>query len=426
MTERLIAVANGNVMGYLTRHERVRLIFSYDEAWRRASGAYPISLSMPLVGAEYGHAVIEPWLWGLLPDNENVLARWARRFQVSARSAFSLLRATGEDCPGGVQFAPPDRVDRLLGARTPDVDWLTEEQVGARLRVLNEDGSAWRLPGDAGRFSLAGAQAKTALYFGEGRWGVPRGPTPTTHILKPPIPGFPGHCANEHLCLTLARALGVPAARSRVRWFGEETVLVVERYDRVSTADGLTRVHQEDLCQALGLPPTAKYESDGGPGCGRMAHAIRTCSSRPGRDLRTFVRALALNWTIGGTDAHAKNFSLLIGAGGGASLAPLYDVASLLPYPGHYEPRLRLATRIGGEARLGYIQVRHWTRFSAEVGLPAAEVRALCETVAVDVADRLPGIVSAARAQGLEDAILGQLEERIGARAAACQATMRA
>lgn len=426
MTERLVAVANGKVMGSLSRRKHERLTFSYDEAWRRAPGAYPLSLSMPLAGDEYGHDGIAPWLWGLLPDNENVLARWARRFHVHARSAFSLLRATGEDCPGGVQFAPPDRVERLLGGQDPEVDWLTEEQVGARLRTLKEDGSAWRLPGDAGRFSLAGAQAKTALYFADGRWGVPRGRTPTTHILKPPIPGFPGHCENEHLCLTLARALGVAAARSRVRRFGEQTALVVERYDRVGAADGLVRVHQEDLCQAMGLPPTAKYESDGGPGCGAMAQAIRTHSTRPGHDLRRFVRALALNWVIGGTDAHAKNFSLLIGAGGRASLAPLYDVASLLPYPEHYEPRLKLATKIGGEARLGYIRTRHWTRFAGDVELPAAEVHALCEGVAVDVAGRLAGIVAAARADGLDDAILDRLEERIGARAIACQATMRA
>ena len=411
-------------MGCVTRHERGRLTFSYDEAWLRASGAYPLSLSMPLAGAEYRHDVIEPWLWGLLPDNENVLARWARRYHVSARSAFSLLRATGEDCPGGVQLAAPDRVDRLLGPRTREVDWLTEEQVGARLRALNEDGSVWRLPGDAGRFSLAGVQAKTALYLADGRWGVPRGRTPTTHILKPPIPGFAGHCENEHLCLRLARAVGIPAARSSVRRFGEEPALVVDRYDRVGTADGTVRVHQEDLCQALGLPPTAKYEGDGGPGCGRMVQAIRTYSSRPGRDLRTFVRALALNWIIGGTDAHAKNFSLLIGAGGKASLAPLYDMASLLPYPGHFEPRLKLAAKIGGESRLGYIQTRHWIRFAGEVGLPAAEVLALCETVAVDVADRLHGIVSTARTEGLDHGILGRLEEKIGTRATTCRATL--
>lgn len=100
--------------------------------------------------------------------------------------------------------------------------------------------------------------------------------------------------------------------------------------------------------------------------------------------------------------------------------------AVLLPYPGHYEPRLKLATKIGSEARPGYIQARHWTRLAGEVGLPAAEVLALCETVAVGVAGRLDGIVAAARTEGLEDAILDRLEEKIGARATTCRATLRA
>lgn len=424
MTERLIAVANGRVMGSVARGARGRLTFAYDDAWRAAAGAYPLSLSMPLAGHEYDHDRIEPWLWGLLPDNELVLARWARSFQVSARSAFALLRATGEDCPGGVQLAARKRVQRLLDVQPPEVEWLSDEQIGTRLRALNEDGSAWRLPGDAGRFSLAGAQSKTALLLQDGRWGVPRGQTPTTHILKPPIPGFPGHCENEHLCLALARSLGIPAARSWVGHFRGETAVVVERYDRVVAGGRLARVHQEDLCQVLGLPPTVKYESDGGPGCRRLAEAIRTHSSRPGRDVRTFVRALALNWIIGGTDAHAKNFSLLIGTGGRASLAPLYDVASLLPYPGHYEPRLKMAMRVGGEARLGYIQARHWTRLAAEVGLPSGEVLEMCESLAATVPDRLRKVVSDARSRGLDHPIVDGLEQAIITRAETCRRSL--
>ena len=180
--------------------------------------------------------------------------------------------------------------------------------------------------------------------------------TPTTHILKPPIPGFPGHCENEHLCLAVAGALGIPVARSRVRRFGEETAIVVERYDRVKAGSRLARLHQEDFCQALGRSPLNKYESEGGPGCREIAGPIRSHSSRPGEDLRTFVKAIALNRVLGGTDAHARNFSLLIGAAGNTRLAPVYDLASALPYPGHYPPRLKVAMKVGGEARLGYIR----------------------------------------------------------------------
>ena len=431
MTERLIAVANGRLVGEITRDPRGRLRLMYDAAWCEQETAYPLSLSMPLTAAEHGHDTIEPWLWGLLPDNESVLARWARRFQVSPRSAFSLLSATGEDCPGAVQFARPERASRLLASqsgmvsKTCEVVWLTNAEVEARLRILRNDNSAWRLEEDVGQFSLAGAQSKTALLLEDGRWGVPGGLTPTTQILKPPIPGFSGHCENEHLCLAIAGALGIPVARSRVSRFGEETAVVVERYDRTAVGGRRVRVHQEDLCQVLGRYPTRKYESEGGPGCRDIAGAIRSYCSRPGEDLRTFARAIALNWIVGGTDAHAKNFSLLIGAGGRASLAPLYDLASALPYPGQYAPRLKLAMKIGGESRLGYVQVRHWGRFAADLGLPPHEVLGICESVATEASDRFAEVVAAARSEGLDHPVVERLEEAVATQARACLESLR-
>lgn len=432
MNEHLIALAGGRKVGEIGRDARGRLSFEYDDAWSLEDAAFPLSLSMPLTVRDHGHDRIEPWLWGLLPDNENVLTRWARQFQVSARSAFSLLKATGEDCPGAVQFVRPDRVTELLASRTVgvsasdavpesrEVAWLTTAEVEARLRTLRHDNSAWRLAEDVGQFSLAGAQSKTALLLEDGRWGVPHGATPTTHILKPPIPGFAGHCENEHLCLQLADALGIPAAYSRVNSFGQEAAIVVERYDRIAVAGRLVRLHQEDLCQALARSPLNKYESDGGPGCRDIASAIQSHSTRPGEDVRTFVEAIALNWVIGGTDAHARNFSLLIGTGGNARLAPLYDLASALPYPGHYAPRLKLAMKIGGESRLGYIQVRHWERFAAQVGLPPDEVLGICKSVAAETPDRFADVVAAARSEGLDHPIVERLKENIASHASAC------
>lgn len=413
MTGRLIAVANGRLLGEIARDTRGRISFAYDAVWREDDAAYPLSLSMPLTASGHGHDTIEPWLWGLLPDNENVLARWARRFQVSARSAFSLLSATGEDCPGAVQFARPERAGRLLASGPREVAWLTTANVEARLRTLGNDNSAWRLEEDVGQFSLAGAQSKTALLLEDGRWGIPRGATPTTHILKPPIPGFLGHCENEHLCLAVAGALGIPAARSRVRRFGEETAIVVERYDRTTLDGSLVRLHQEDFCQALGRSPLNKYESEGGPGCREIASAIRSHCGRPGEDLRTFVKATALNRVLGGTDAHARNFSLLIGAGGNARLAPLYDLASALPYPGRFAPRLKLAMKVGGEARLGYIRARHWERFAADVGLPPEEVLGICHSVAEEVPDRFAEVVATARSAGLDHPVAGRLQQAV-------------
>lgn len=412
-------------MGEVRRDARGRLAFVYDAGWQQREYAYPLSLSMPLGVGRHGHDRIERWLWGLLPENENVLARWSRRFQASVRNAFSLLRGTGEDCAGAVQLVRPERVDHLRASAVREVAWLTAAEVAARLRTLWRDDSAWRLDGDEGQFSLAGAQAKTALLREDDRWGIPQGATPTTHILKPPIRRFPGHCENEHLCLQLARALGIPAARSRVSRFRGGTAIVVERYDRIAVGERLTRVHQEDLCQVLGVFPAGKYEGEGGPGCRDIARAIRTHGQRPGEDLRSFARAVAFNWVIGGTDAHAKNFSFLIGALGRAALAPLHDVASTLPYPGRYPPRRKLAMKIGGESRLGYIQVRHWERFAAQVGLPPDEVLAICESAAAETPDRFADVVAEARSEGLDHPVVERLKEGIAKHASACLDRLR-
>ena len=197
MTEFLAVIADRRIMGEIRRNRRGRLTFVYHDRWRSGDAAFPLSLSMPLVVAEHDHARIEPWAWGLLPDNEAILARWGQRFHVSPRNPFALLGSVGEDCPGAVQLVRPDRVDEILRDDHQQVEWLTESDIAERLRILRQDQAAWRVAGDNGQFSLAGAQPKTAFLFDGQRWGVPYGRTPTTHILKPPIDGFDGHAENE-------------------------------------------------------------------------------------------------------------------------------------------------------------------------------------------------------------------------------------
>lgn len=419
MIEPLVVVADRRIMGEIHRDRRGRLALVYDDKWRSMDDAWPLSLSMPLVVGEHEHARIEPWLWGLLPDNEAVLARWGQRFHVSPRNAFALLGAVGEDCAGAVQLVRPDRVDDMLRDDGQHADWLTEADIAERLRILRKDQAAWRVERDTGQFSLAGMQPKTALLFDGQRWGVPCGLTPTTHILKPPMDAFDGHAENEHLCLALARALALPAAESEVLRFEDEVAIVVKRYDRARGIDAIRRLHQEDLCQVLGVSPTRKYQNEGGPGCAEMIEAIRTHSAEPEEDARTFVRAVMLNWIIGGTDAHAKNFSMLIGAGARARLAPLYDMASALPHG--FDPRkLKMATKVGGKYRLEDVYARHWTRFATEVRLPSAEILDMGRTMA----DALPAIfaeiVDEARANGLDHPIMERMIDLFGARSEQC------
>ena len=420
MTEELIALLGGREIGRVHREAKARLSFTYDRAWREADEAYPLSLSMPLAAAEHGPDVVEPFLWGLLPDNEQVLDRWARKFQVSVRNPFALIANVGEDCAGAVQFVRPERLDEVQSGAADKVEWLDETDIIERLRALREDHAAWRLPRDTGQFSLAGAQPKTALLFDNGRWSIPSGRLPTTHILKPPTGHFDGHAENEHVCLALARALGMPAADLRVAHFGEEIAIVVERYDRVRLRNEIVRVHQEDVCQALAVLPTRKYQNEGGPSVAAIVELLRTHSSERADDIATFIDAIGFNWLIAGTDAHAKNYSLLLSSGPRVRLAPLYDVASILPYDDFDMRKIKLSMKVGGEYQLQDVGLRQWRKLAQEARIDEGRLIDRLVAMTKQIPDALADIRAAVRRDGLDQPVVERLETRLVQRAKEC------
>jgi serine/threonine-protein kinase HipA len=416
----LVTLLDGKEVGRVHNDTRGRLTFVYGDQWRNAPETYPLSLSMPIAAKEHGRSVVEAFLWGLLPDNEQVLARWAAKFQVSARNVFALISHVGEDCAGAVQFVTPERLEAIRSGKEDKVEWLDESELARRLRMLREDHAAWRLPRDTGQFSLAGAQPKTALLLQNDRWGIPSGRIPTTHILKPPTGHFDGHAENEHVCLMLARNLGLPAAQSKVMRFKDEVAIVVERYDRQQEGNDIIRVHQEDICQALGILPTKRYQNEGGPSAANIVELLRTYSTDRDNDLAAFVAALGFNWLIAGADAHAKNYSLLLN-GPDVRLAPLYDIASTLPYEEVDLRKAKLAMKIGGEYKVSLIGLRQWQKFAREVRADADEfVEAL-----ISMAKQLPDEVAAARAlareEGLNNAPIDRLAAQLIDRAQECQ-----
>lgn len=371
----LVVLMNGVEAGRL-HYERGRLTLTYAEAWRNRADAVPVSLSMPLAAETHSGSAVGAFLWGLLPDNEQIIQDWSRRFQVSARQPFGLIGAVGEDCAGAVQFVLPDRLDAVMNGDQDGVVWLSDVEVAERLAGLRTNKGAWRRVGDQGQFSLAGAQPKIALIRQDGRWGIPSGRTPTTHILKPPSADIEAQAENEHFCLSVLRQFDLPVAASRVQVFGDEVAIVVERYDRFEGPTGIGRVHQEDFCQALGMMPNNKYQNQGGPSLKDLIGLIREVSVSPREDINTLVDASIFNWIIGGADAHAKNFSLLLGAAGRHRLAPIYDVASVLPYSPQIQfDDIKLAMKIGGEYRLRDIGLKHWRLFAAESRLDFEPVR---------------------------------------------------
>jgi serine/threonine-protein kinase HipA len=421
----LIAILDRREMGRFFRDMKGRVSFVYDEKWRNAADAYPLSLSMPLTLVEHGNSKTDPFLWGLLPDNEKVLDQWGKKFQVSSRNAFGLIAGVGEDCAGAVQFVRPDRLDAILGKQPPEIEWLTPGDIAQRLRSLREDHAAWRNPRDTGQFSLAGAQPKTALLLGEGRWGIPSGRTPTTHILKPPTAHFDGHAENEHFCLELGRAIGLPVANSEVMRFKDEIAIVIERYDRVHAGNVWQRVHQEDTCQALSIQPTRKYQSDGGPGVRDIVDLLKTFSSKSREDIGTFLDAVYYNWLIAGTDAHAKNYALLIASAGQVRLAPLYDIASILPYPDIDIQKARSSMKIGNEYRLRNIVKYQWQKLAQGVGVDSDAVTARIVEIAEAILENIPEVTKRTKKEGLDHPLIDRLAKKLTDRIGACRKLIR-
>jgi serine/threonine-protein kinase HipA len=150
-----------------------------------------------------------------------------------------------------------------------------------------------------------------------GAFALPIDGAPSTHILKPAIEDFAGLCANEAWCLALARHAGMSAADAAVRRFGTREALVVERYDRVRQDGVLRRMHQEDACQALGVPIPAKYEADdGGPTLRHIAALVRRLAVRPVQELERLAAYATFTVAIGNADFHGRNLSLLYSGDG--------------------------------------------------------------------------------------------------------------
>ncbi|MBC5785074.1 type II toxin-antitoxin system HipA family toxin [Ramlibacter sp. USB13] len=376
----------------------------YDPVWRESDAGRPLSLSLPLgvPGSLLRGAAVENYFDNLLPDSADIRKRIAGRFRTDSTDAFDLLAATGRDCVGAVQLLgedeTPDGFDRIEGIP------LSDREVAAHLGGI----VAPPVPGpggdDAFRISIAGMQEKSALLWHGGRWHLPVGATPTTHILKLPL-GFVGHMKadlttsveNEWLCMQLLEAFELPVASTSIRDFAGQRVLCVERFDRRLHSSGtwIMRLPQEDFCQVYALPHTRKYEADGGPGLVDIARILKG-SERADEDRATLLKAQILFWMLAATDGHAKNFSIQLLPKGRYQLTPLYDVISVLPVIGDAPNQLRwyrqkLAMPVHGRSRhylLKDIRRRHFDTTALLCGYgPVAE------PLVQEILEKVPGAI---------------------------------
>lgn len=363
MSRRLTVRLGGQAVGGLILKENGNLQFRYDADYRGPA----LSVALPIQDEAYSHRDCLSWFGGLLPEGD-VRKALARALGTSDRNDFRMLNEIGGDCAGAVEIVPErwasgnsfDEPVALMDSELSDlVERLPQRPLGAS-------------PAEGVRMSLAGAQPKLPVIFEPTRFppsgfALPRSSAnPTSHLLKPEPDAYPGLVANELFCMTLARACAMEVAQTDAMTITSgRSVLVVRRYDRESTRDGLRRVHQEDFCQALLVLPEDKYQEDGGPSFRQLAELIRHFARNPAEDLLRLWDAAVFNWAIGNCDAHAKNFSLLYSTSA-PSLAPLYDLVSTSMYP---ELSNRLAMTIGGARFLDEVNSDAWIALAHEMQL---------------------------------------------------------
>jgi len=340
-------------VGVLKQAADANLSFTYDQHYCQSKTAKAISVSMPLSEQYYGNTIAKPYFSGLLPD-ESARKRLADALGVSDTNAFGLLEIIGGECAGALALFPQGQTPT---PQTQVDELLSTSQLETLLRELRGN----PLLGGRGdiRLSLAGAQDKLAVKVIDGQIALVKNGEPTTHILKPGIQGLAGTAQNEAFCMMLAERVGLPVPKVSYASAGDVEFILVERFDRKPLPTGIVeRLHQEDFCQALSVPPELKYEQEGGPGINDSLELIRNVVNRPAADRLTFLRMQIFHYLVGNADAHAKNFALLYSLDSAApSLAPVYDVVCTSCYP---ELTKRMAMKVGGRNLPDTIHLKHW------------------------------------------------------------------
>jgi serine/threonine-protein kinase HipA len=399
MTRSLSVWWDDSLVGALSLDAHGDMGFSYDQAWLDDPGRPPIAQSLPKRAELFNRREARPFFAGLLPE-ESQRDVVAKNLGISKANDFRLLEALGGDVAGALTLwpegEPPPKPIGLGDARP-----LDDAELGEILDLLPKRPM---LAGREGlRLSLAGAQQKLPVVLIGGRIALPQPGQPTTHILKPPIERRAATTENEAFAMRLAAAIGLEVAAVEPRRLGNRTFLLVERYDRECTEAGLThRLHQEDFCQALGIPPEQKYASEGGPGFRDCFELVRHACTTPAPAILRLLDAAIFNAILGNADAHGKNFSLIY-TPRSVSFAPLYDLLCTVAYP---ELSPRFSMRIARRATLEEFRPDTWEEFAKDVGAGVPYTRRRVLALAGAMTKQAPAVAANLAEDGLDGAAL--------------------
>lgn len=367
--KRLIVYLNGEQVGILDEDDNGLLEFQYSPEWMSRVDAIPLSRSLPFQIEPFRGRYARPFFAGILPD-EGPRQQIASILGISERNDFAMLGRIGGECAGAISLLPEDAPPPIVGEMR--VRELREKEL---VNIVEELPRRPLMAGRDGlRLSLAGSQSKLPVLIRDTAIALPLGNTPSTHIIKPEPERFPGLVATEVLCMTLAGTVGLNVPPISIRAVGNKPCIVIQRYDRNIGADySVTRVHQEDFCQALGFPPERKYQQEGGPLLRDCIGLLREWSTVAALDIRDFLDGLIFNVLVGNADAHGKNYSILYRATE-RRLAPFYDLVCTLAWP---ELSKTPAMKIGKSDSIERITPAHWQQMAQEsrVGWPMLRER---------------------------------------------------
>jgi serine/threonine-protein kinase HipA len=417
MTRTLDIWWDGRLVGQLTQDKHGELGFAYARAWLDDEAAQPLSASLPKRTEPFSRRECRPFFGGLLPEESQRDAA-AQALGVSRANDFALLDRLGGDVAGALQLLPPGEGPT---APAPDQRPIPLDDEGL-IRVLDALHVRPLLAGEEGlRLSLAGAQSKVPVVLVEGAVALPAPGQPTTHILKPPISRFAATTENEAFVMRLAAAIGLDVAPVEARIVQDRTFLLVQRYDRAIGDDGFVRrIHQEDFCQALGVPPETKYASEGGPTFKDCFALLRRVVVRPAVDVLKLLDAVIFNVIAGNADAHGKNFSILYDAEG-PRLAPLYDLLGTVAYP---DLSSKFAMKIGKRATLAELDAKGWAAFAADTGLGLPLIRRRVAEISNGVLEKAAAVAEELSRSQLDGPAIEEFANMIRTRAERCALTI--